>query len=57
MKFDKKEYILKQFHFHFGCATVAGADEGGSEHTVDDKRYLAEVNTYDKYIYMYTYFK
>ncbi|KAK3715030.1 hypothetical protein QZH41_002673 [Actinostola sp. cb2023] len=44
VKFDKKEYILKQFHFHFGCATVAGADEGGSEHTVDDKRYLAEVH-------------
>lgn len=31
-------YRLKQFHFHWGAA-----DERGSEHTVDDHVYPAEV--------------
>ena len=33
------EYTLGQFHFHWG----SGADKG-SEHTVDGKRYFAEVH-------------
>ena len=33
------EYHLGQFHFHWGSA-----EDKGSEHTVDGKRYFAEVH-------------
>ena len=34
------DYTFAQFHYHWGNAT-----HGGSEHTVDGKRYPAEVGT------------
>ena len=33
------EYHLGQFHFHWGSA-----EDKGSEHTIDGKRYFAEVH-------------
>ena len=39
IKFDKQEYILEKFLYHFGCE-----DNRGSEHTVDGKAFPAEVN-------------
>lgn len=38
-------YRLKQFHFHWGST-----DGAGSEHTVDGKKYPAEVRDALKYI-------
>lgn len=36
---DKDEYILKQFHFHWGSSS-----EQGAEHTIDGKRYASELH-------------